>query len=398
MPIDLGILGAQLARLGAYARSQGPRQEAKLEQAVRALRDYAAEHESLGARARSPAARAPFRAAVPLEPLDRRVLRPFLPPDHTVVATDGSQIEPDRHGPVLCHLVNLGSAVIRYGSSPDARLESRPLLRFEEKDVYLDLTNREPIVVQDRLLAIKRQIAETGRLVELARAADGAGPVIGLQDGTLMLSSWSQGDQTLVWNELLAELLDHLDALKEQGVPLGSYVSRPRGSDVVSLLRLATCPYDGAACAEQCLKKEREALPCGSLAGLPDRAVFEALPLMPGERSALFKSSWSTSVQRYGDHAIHFFYVNVGSEIARVEVPQWVAEDPSRLDLVHAVVCDQCQRGQGYPRALIEAHEKAVVTAGDRRIYEQMIQRVLIANGIEPAPSEKERSKRLRSL
>jgi hypothetical protein len=126
--------------------------------------------------------------------------------------------------------------------------------------------------------------------------------------------------------------------------------------------------------------------------------VFEKLLTTPGERSALFRSSWSTSRERYEAHEIHFFYLNVGSEIARVEVPGWVARAPTSLDLMHAVVYDQGRRGQGYPRALIEAHEKAVITAADRRVYEALIAQSLIARGVKLTSSEKERSKRLRSL
>ncbi len=179
-------------------------------------------------------------------------------------------------------------------------------------------------------------------------------------------------------------------------MPLASYISRPRSSDVVNTLRLAACPDPTAEC-EAC-GGEGDAGTCYDLIDLPDRLVFGALPLAEGERSALFASSWSTSAKQYREHQIQFFYLNVGSEIARVEVPEWVARDPASLDLVQSVVVDQCRRGQGYPRALIEAHEKAVISASDRRVFTTLVEQALATAGVSAASSEKEASKRLRGL
>lgn len=395
VPIDLAALSQQITRLGQLALSRRPREEARLARALAALRQHAEGYESLAERV---SRQGRLRPARPLEPLDLRGRLPPVPSAYTVIATDGSQIEPDRHGPVLCHLVNVGSALLRYGPTPWASLTSHPMLGFEEEDVYLAVGNREPVLVQDRLLALKRYIAETALLADIAVTVDCGAPVIGLQDGTLLLSAWGQGGETYVWQSLLRQFLGCLDRLRERGVLLATYVSRPRSSDVVAALRLATCPYREAACEENCGSSRSGEIPCGELAGVLDRAVYEALPLAPGERSALLASSWSTSVEHYGDHEIHFFYLNVGLELARVEVPKWVATDAASLDLVHAVVYDQCARGQGYPRALIEAHEKAVITGADRRAYEALIEQALVNCGLQPAPSEKQRSKRLRSL
>src|SRR5450756_1141100 len=111
MPLNLAALSQQLTELGQHARALGPAEEAALDLALKALRANAADYDRLGKIAQQ-RDRAPFRAALPLGPLDLRGALPTLPADHTIIATDGSQIEPDRHGPVLCHLINLGSALI----------------------------------------------------------------------------------------------------------------------------------------------------------------------------------------------------------------------------------------------------------------------------------------------
>jgi NurA-like 5'-3' nuclease len=86
----------------------------------------------------------------------------------------------------------------------------------------------------------------------------------------------------------------------------------------------------------------------------------------------------------------------VDDEIARVEIPQWVAMDENLLNLVHALVLDQCRRGFGYPVALSEAHERAVVTAADRESFWQMVESSMIEEKLPSITSAKSQSKRTR--
>jgi hypothetical protein len=66
-------------------------------------------------------------------------------------------------------------------------------------------------------------------------------------------------------------------------------------------------------------------------------------------------------------------YVHAGAEIARVEFPAWV--DPPGLERLAACVADQIRKGMGYPVALAEAHEQAVVKASDRRAFLDLVRR-----------------------
>ncbi len=91
---------------------------------------------------------------------------------------------------------------------------------------------------------------------------------------------------------------------------------------------------------------------------------------------------------------MHFYYLNVGEEIARVEVPRWVAQDETLLALGHSLILDQCRRGQGYPVAISEAHEQAVLNGNDRQIFKDLLARSLEDLGLPNYTSEKERSKR----
>jgi len=83
-------------------------------------------------------------------------------------------------------------------------------------------------------------------------------------------------------------------------------------------------------------------------------------------------------------------------EVARIELPRWVALDENLLDLTHSLILDQCLRGQGYPVALSEAHEQAVVTAGDRENFWQLVESVLVSEHLPSLSSAKSQSKRTR--
>ena len=117
--------------------------------------------------------------------------------------------------------------------------------------------------------------------------------------------------------------------------------------------------------------------------------------LAPGWRSPLYRTNSSVPRDYYGaGRQVCFFYLNAGTEIGRVEMPSWVAEDETLRPLTHALIWDQCQRGQGYPAALSEAHEQAVIKGADRRAFRRMLAEALQRQGLPPTTSEKDRAKR----
>ncbi len=73
-----------------------------------------------------------------------------------------------------------------------------------------------------------------------------------------------------------------------------------------------------------------------------------------------------------------------------------MATNPASLDLVQAVVVDQCRRGQGYPVALSEAHEQAVVTGADRENFWELVESTMIEGHLPDPVSAKSFSKRTR--
>ena len=116
--------------------------------------------------------------------------------------------------------------------------------------------------------------------------------------------------------------------------------------------------------------------------GVSDRWLFgeKGNPLLePGERSAVFQLQSKSEKDYRGLLSLHFFYLNVGTHghpwPVRVEIPRWVADDPQKLDALHAVLIEQCRvmGAKPYPYLLHRAHETAVVKHEEKNQVEQML-------------------------
>ncbi|MCS7225323.1 MAG: DNA double-strand break repair nuclease NurA, partial [Armatimonadetes bacterium] len=86
--------------------------------------------------------------------------------------------------------------------------------------------------------------------------------------------------------------------------------------------------------------------------------------------------------------------LHTGGEIARIEIPAWVAEDTDQVNLVHGIVLDQVRKGNGYPIALTEAHQLAVVRPEEREFFLNLLSLAMEQQGVPPNVSAKYLSKR----
>ena len=324
------------------------------------------------------------------EPLDRAYGLPPRPDTVTVVAADGSQIMPSHHEAVPAFLLNISTVTLNYGNGGGAAFTSAPSLFFREEDLYVDYGG-ERVQVTGEMVGMRRTLMEFGRLADQAVAArDGSGAVCALSDGSLIL--WQLVERPPAYQEtILAGFLECLERCSRQGAPIIGYISRPRSRDVINALRIGLCPED-APNFDRCPYERDDRPPCAQIEGLTDRTLF-AKVLKAGERTQVFGSG-SKILDRYGAHRVDFFYLNVGSEVARVEVPRWVSNDPALLDLAHAVAYDQAQKGMGYPVALAEAHQQAVVRGAERDLFYEMVTAVFRQRGTPMAVSPKNQRKR----
>jgi hypothetical protein len=396
LSLDLSKVATQVN--GMISRLKDARQERqqRLQFALGTLRNPAIDLDDL--QRKIAASRTTWLVADLVEGLDHHYRALPTPAEFTVMASDGSHIDVDRHRSTRCYLINIGSVVINYGSEPGAALSSTPCLYSSDEDLVITPPGggREQ-VVEGALLGIKRAIEECRHLADLATELPVGSTGLALLDGTLILWGLEAYPEFVTEALLTSDLLHCLDDMKrlntDRRLPLASYISFPRSTDVVNVLRVAICPHQPPDCDRCC--PPGQARDCEAVAGVRDRELFMKL-LESGERSALFISPSKIVKERYGEHRVYFFYLKVDEEIARVEVPQWVARNDDLLSLTHSLVYDQCRRGHGYPVALSEAHEQAVVTGADRDNFWELVESTLVAEHLPSSGSAKSLSKRTR--
>jgi hypothetical protein len=365
MPINFQQIYARIQEIAAGADESKRTLEEKRELARRLLTAYDSELDYLQRKVEdAKAADSNIRCAVPLdEPLMSTYPPPLPVADVTVIAADGSQINPDRHASIQFCIINVGIITMKLhsGRAPEICVETEMLYGDEL------ISNGNPI--SDGMVAMRRDISERMKLDEISKEIPGQ--VVNLTDGTIEL--WgAKGDDPQAYADFVEKYLRVLTRLHSRGVITAGYVEKPSADLVVRLLEIATADQEQ-------IQRLRDYQP---LRGVSDRWLYgerENPLLPPGHRSAVFALQ-SGSVKKYkGPLSLHFFYLNVGTLghpwPVRVEVPQWVAEDRKKLELLHSVLIEQCNMmgSKPYPYLLHRAHETAVVRREEKDQVEQLL-------------------------
>jgi hypothetical protein len=323
------------------------------------------------------------------------------------VATDGSQIPLDRHAPAPFFVINIGQVAIHYGSIERPSLTSDAKLYYRDADLLFSGPDGEASYVGERQIAAVRTARETQAISRLIENCADRSNILALVDGTLVL--WAQeGDQEAARKESVRELVAMQATARRSGALLAGYISRPRSREVVNALKVTLYPPDVTNYNDFPATE----LPGGGLNRLTDAVLFARL-LDPGQRSPVFKSqsrilkeyASAAATAEYDDptsYGIAFFYVKAGegsrSEIARVECPIWLAACPDRLGRLHALIVDQASKGRGYPVALQEAHELAVVRGPEREAFRHLVEKRCVRDGIVVTTSQKAMAKQVRFI
>jgi hypothetical protein len=386
--LDLTQVAKQLPAVGAHLSQEAQTSQLRLQLAQSHLLQATSQQATLTDQQHQWRDRLRFGAAAPLEPLD--TARDIRPPAaaHTVLATDGSQIAPSHHEIAYCYLINVGRVMIHYGQSKHPLLDSMPEVFYRAADLY---QSRRWGIDTEEWLGHRRTVLEAMILGELGYnwvappfdlpeddnltppEHQPTVPALAMVDGSLLYrGAWEQ--------------------LRSVQIPMVSYLSASRSSDSLNFLRLLSCSLPEPDCFTHCSDLERT--PCQVFDGLRDTSLWQT-HLQPGQRSALWASRAKVVNYYLPTQQIYFCYLHVGTEIARIEMPAWVAEDGEMLDRALGMVLAQVQKGQGYPVALAEAHNYAVVRGADRASFFMLLEREMVKAGIKNvAVSYKERRKR----
>ncbi len=401
MPIDRLQLSRQVGELAEYLDDQKGEFSRRLDRALQAVATYS-EPDAFGRLTdKLESQRSVYSWLVPgvTEPFTISHTPPAPPRDYIVLAVDGSQIEIDRDSPFDAYLINIGRVYIRYGQSSDAVIESQAHTYYKQEDLVLGGRRRpgREHVIGSSVIAARRDTAEVSALADMAERLPENVPAIGLLDGSLTQWRISEADN-IADPDVRKNYIDALSRLQEASrqreFVVASYISRPRAREVVNALRIAICPFDTPNCNSYCRDKAEGERPCDEIARLRDRDIFEELLGEEEDRSGVFRST-ADEIAGYGEHLPHFFYMAAENELARVELPKWSL---NQIDLLHTLLCDQIHLGDGYPLALAEAHEEAVVRADDRELFRQLLNNEAINRSAPNRISAKSAAKRQRSL
>jgi hypothetical protein len=365
MPIDYQKIFTRIKEIGAGARERKKTLEERRIKARELLAAYNSELDLLRSKVdTAKLADANTRCALPL---NENLASSFPIPDSviqaTLIAADGSQINPDRHAAIQFCVVNVGAIQMKLNSG------ETPEIFTDTELLYGDdlLPNGYPM--SEGLVALKRDLAERSKLEELSKGIKGS--VVTFTDGPIEL--WgAKGEDANSYEDFVQKYLGVLSRLQSRDVITAGYVDKPSADLVVRLLEIASADNEQ-------IQKMKEFHP---LRGVSDRWLYgeHKNPLLPpGHRSAVFKIQSSSDKKYKGVLELHFFYLNVGTEghpwPVRVEIPKWVVDDKAKLDLLHGVLVEQCRMmgSKPYPYLLHRAHETAVVKMEEKQQIEQML-------------------------
>lgn len=433
--LDFNQLARQMQGISQHLVTESSAMRQKLDYAEVLMEQMPAMQTELMERQEKWGDRTIFTAAVPIEPIETRVRIEAAPYAHTVLATDGSQIAPSHHEIAYCYLINTGRIILHYGQGKQPLLDSLPEVFYRPEDLFV---SRQWGIRTEEWMSYRRTVTETEVLAELAQwvtqmpsredsielsiaepvaemiaepIAEIAAtkkrstrtkrteqlsllesqrtratpiitpskiPTIAMVDGSLIYWFLEQlpGEAR---DRILQPILAAWRQLQSIGVPMVGYISASRSGESLNFFRFLTCPYTSPDCQTHCSNLPDKA-PCQVLEPLRDAAVWARL-LNPGERSPLWRSSAKIQ-DYYEEQCIYFCYLHVGTEVARVEVPEWVAQDATMMTRAMSLVIAQVQKGYGYPVALAEAHNQAVVRGGDRSRFFGLLEQQMIRAGL----------------
>lgn len=320
--------------------------------------------------------------------LNRTVDVSIPPAAYHVVSIDGSQIYPDRHSGVNCFLINIGIADLSYGSvSGRVIFDSKPYI-FAGDDVNLlgsatqELVNcrRQEYELDAGVAYAQDALGNAANVDHLPADSSMPSKQLLLFDGSLIFWHLASKEYELR-SVFLHRYLASLEAFHAGALLCAWYISLPKSKELVNLVRYAVDMHLMHNLSVDILDHSVD-------------ASIAAQFLAPYHRTTVFQSHIALCMAYPSHLRPHFFYLHCGDEIGRVEIPAWLAHDEASVDAVARMLIDQSRKGFGYPIALAEAHEQAVVKGADRDFFYHCIEKLGIARKQRLTTSLKSRKKR----
>ena len=291
--------------------------------------------------------------------------------NNSVFSTDGSTLEADRELPIEFAAINIGYVNINYGNDPKAEFDSA--LNF-----YPDPKIRE---IDSRVLSDVNSMSALRHVMEMEYLADRMDAFrtdaikLGFIDGNFYpnfaLSHINNNSLKQLLLKRLKVVAEKVISLAKDNAYIISYNSSPKSVHITSKMDTKIS------------------------SDFRDSEIFTEL-LEDNQRSAVFNEI-SENTDGKSLTPVTFIYLNNSYEIAKVEfIKDTINKDA--MDKIHTLVLSQVQKGNGYPKILIESHEQAVISQSDRKSISILTERELNANNLKYTTTQKYQSKQSRNI
>ncbi len=271
MPVDYQQVHARIKEIGAGACERRKTLDERRKKARDLLLTYANQLDVLRAKVDSAkAVDANIRCAYPVHeslashnPLAKSIK------EATLIAADGSQINPDRHAAILYSLINIGIIILKPGSGTAPEVKTYTDLKYGD-----DLYTNHGMITED-MVALGRDLSERKKLLELGLQYPK--PVITFTDGPIEL--WgAEGSAAEDYRRNREEHIRILSQLQSENIITAGYIDKPAADLVTRLLEISQIQ-------ENEMKTVRD---IHTLRGVTDRWLFgeEGNPILE-ERRAL---------------------------------------------------------------------------------------------------------------
>jgi len=303
------------------------------------------------------------------------------PSEYIAIASDGSEVPVNEDFFFPYYIINIGFVVLKYGKDHFFLADSTAKIYFEENEIYEKVGDKN-FPVRGELLSSKMLLEESKKLGELLKDFYVIDiPTLILFDGTLI--QWEIKETSLIYkNNFIQDFQKFIQIAEQLKSPIAGYISGTHSRDIIEMIKIFL---------EMRNTKFNEQL----LSIIKDRDLYEII-LQKGERSAVFRSN--APILNLYRSPIYFFFLNVGREVVRIEIPEFIANNKNLLETTCALILSQSDKGEGYPVVLREAHEQAVIKNPEKVFIEDLFIELLRKKGIELNYNYKYISKKTRSI
>ncbi|WP_041726064.1 DNA double-strand break repair nuclease NurA [Caldisericum exile] len=270
--------------------------------------------------------------------------------DYSILATDGSRITIDEGLPFPFYIINVASVFEKVGKSSSHKVNSKSEFYFNKNDLYDE--KGDFLAEQDINLKMLLKEAEF-----LSESIEMYNPDIALFDGSLILWGLKQSKkiETKKAINLYEKPIFTAFTLKK---PIAGYISGTRSKEVIKTLILYL------------KRKGNNDISNELLLSLNDSDLMNSI-MKDNQRTSIF-SSTEKLLSNYS-HKIYFFFLKIGQEVVRVEIPDFVYESKEILDRLIHLLFTEIERGKGYPLILKLAHFEAVINEKDKKFIENIL-------------------------